>query len=158
MEAALDSRRNIVPVMFEGFDFGNPKIARRLTGKLALLKQYNALPLPATAKYFESAMDSLRKTYLNVPLDAVLHPASSRAVQFAEKQKATASSAPVVTESELVKEVWYERGLNAGAKWVVAGKNELSVAVRGCLFTGLVCAVVGGLLWILFYILLFQHM
>jgi hypothetical protein len=28
IEAALDSRRNIVPLMLEGFDFGTPAIAR----------------------------------------------------------------------------------------------------------------------------------
>src|SRR5271167_2876903 len=43
IEAALDSRRNIVPLMFESFDFGTPTIADQLTGKLAVLKQYNAM-------------------------------------------------------------------------------------------------------------------
>ena len=35
IEAALDSRRNIVPLMLEGFDFGTPSISNQLTGKLA---------------------------------------------------------------------------------------------------------------------------
>ena len=34
IEAALESRRNIVPLMLEGFDFGTPTIANQLTGKL----------------------------------------------------------------------------------------------------------------------------
>jgi hypothetical protein len=38
IEAALDNRRNIVPLMVEGFDFGTPSIASQLTGKLAPLK------------------------------------------------------------------------------------------------------------------------
>jgi hypothetical protein len=46
IEAALDSRRNIVPLILEGFDFGTPAIATRLTGKLAALKQYNGLSIP----------------------------------------------------------------------------------------------------------------
>ena len=35
IETALESERNIVPLMLEGFDFGTPTIARQLTGTLA---------------------------------------------------------------------------------------------------------------------------
>src|SRR6476619_7562018 len=35
IEAALDSKRNIVPLMLAGFDFGTRATARQLTGKLA---------------------------------------------------------------------------------------------------------------------------
>jgi hypothetical protein len=74
IEAAIDSRRNIVPVMLAGFDFGAPAIASQLTGKLAALKQYNGLPIPKGG-YFSPAMERLRK-FLSVSLDRVLHPAS----------------------------------------------------------------------------------
>ena len=43
IEAALDSHRNIVPLMLEGFDFSTPGISHQLTGKLAAIKSYNAL-------------------------------------------------------------------------------------------------------------------
>src|SRR5207253_3754505 len=43
IETALANQRNIVPLMLEGFDFGTPKIASQLTGKLAALKHYNGL-------------------------------------------------------------------------------------------------------------------
>src|ERR1035438_910827 len=76
-ETALDSQRNIVPLMLEGFDFGAPGIASGLTGTLAPLKHYNALRVPV--EYFEEAMHRLRDKYLNVPLTAVLHPASPSA-------------------------------------------------------------------------------
>src|SRR5208282_862828 len=46
IEAALDSKRNIVPLMLEGFDFGAFAIASQLTGKLEVLKRYNALTVP----------------------------------------------------------------------------------------------------------------
>jgi len=46
IETALDSRRNIVPLMLEGFDFSTPKISNQLTGALALLRRYNALSIP----------------------------------------------------------------------------------------------------------------
>jgi hypothetical protein len=42
IETALDSQRNIVPLILEGFDFGTPKISNQLTGTLALLKHYNS--------------------------------------------------------------------------------------------------------------------
>src|ERR1039458_4692170 len=65
IETALDSRRNIVPLMLEGFDFGSPKIASQLTGKLAELKRYNGLSIPPD--YFLEAMGRLRDRFLNVP-------------------------------------------------------------------------------------------
>ena len=79
IETALDVKRNIVPLMLEGFDFSTPAIATHLTGKLAALKDYNALPVPMA--YFAEAMERLRGKYLQVTLDAVLHPASNNAKQ-----------------------------------------------------------------------------
>src|SRR4051794_1916224 len=72
IEAALSNKRNIVPLMLEGFDFGTPKITEKLTGPLTLLKHYNGLTIPP--EYFLQSMERLRNTFLNVPLTAVLHP------------------------------------------------------------------------------------
>jgi hypothetical protein len=58
IEVAIDNERNIVPLMLEGFDFGAPAIAVQLTGKLATLKQYNALPIPTA--WASSAMCALK--------------------------------------------------------------------------------------------------
>ena len=55
IETALDNKRNIVPLMFEGFEFGSPQIASQFTGKLAALKNYNGLRIPP--EYFLEAMD-----------------------------------------------------------------------------------------------------
>jgi hypothetical protein len=38
IETAIDEKRNIVPLFFDGFDFGSPSIAKYLTGKLSMLK------------------------------------------------------------------------------------------------------------------------
>jgi len=107
IETALDSRRNIVPLMLEGFDFGSPTIASQLTGTLSPLKAYNALNIPSD--YFEEGMVRLRSKYLSVPLDSVLHPASLSARQAATEQKAAAASAPAVVEVELTAQQWFER-------------------------------------------------
>jgi hypothetical protein len=96
IETALDSQRNIVPLMLDGFEFG---AVDQLTGMLVTLQHYNGLRVPVD--YFSEAMVRLCEKYLNVPLEAVLHPASPTAQQAAETQQAAAVSAPAVTEKEL---------------------------------------------------------
>src|SRR5262245_54648590 len=91
IEAALDNRRNIVPLMLEGSDFGKPPVAGQLTGKLGALKKYNGISIPAG--FFQEAMERLRNRFLNVPVDAVLHSASDSAQQAATKQKDKAAMA-----------------------------------------------------------------
>ena len=86
IETAIETRRNIIPLMFDGFDFGK-SIANQLTGDLATLKSYNGLQV--TGAYFTEAMNRLREQYLNVPLEMVLHPASTSTQEDAEVQKAT---------------------------------------------------------------------
>ncbi len=88
-----------------------PSIAKHLTGTLAPLKLYNALEVPRG--YFDAAMDRLRANYLNVSLNAVLHPASHLASQAAKDQQAAAATAPVVQERELTAEEWFESGIQA---------------------------------------------
>ena len=111
IETALSIQRNIVPLMLESFDFGAPGIARQLSGTLAALKSYNALRVPA--EYFDEAMERLRTKFLNVPVEAVLHPASPLARQAAKVEQSAASAAPTVTEKELTAQEWFERGVNA---------------------------------------------
>jgi tetratricopeptide (TPR) repeat protein len=111
IETALDSKRNTIPLMMEGFDFGTPKIASQLTGKLAALKHYNGLSIPP--EYFMEAMEKLRNKFLNVPLAAIMHPASRSAQQAATEQKAAAGAAPPVKEKELTAQQWFERGIVA---------------------------------------------
>jgi tetratricopeptide (TPR) repeat protein len=111
IETALDSRRNIVPLMLESFDLGSPKIASQLTGKLAALKRYNGMSIPP--EYFLEAMGRLREKFLNVPLAAVLHPASPSAQMAATEQKTAADAAPPVQEKELTAQQWNEKGFEA---------------------------------------------
>jgi tetratricopeptide (TPR) repeat protein len=111
IETALTTKRNIVPIMLEGFNFDTPGIGAQLTGSLAELKQYNALRIPVD--YFGEAMERLREKFLNVPLDAVLHPTSRPANLAAEVQQAAAQTAEVVSKEELTSQEWYERGCEA---------------------------------------------
>ncbi len=107
IETALSIQRNVVPIALEGFDFHTPQIAGQLSGALAALSRYNALAVPA--EYFDEAMQRLREKYLNVALDAVLHPASPAAQEAAEKQRAAAAA--VVQQIERDAPGSFERGL-----------------------------------------------
>ncbi|HEY1987164.1 MAG TPA: tetratricopeptide repeat protein [Terracidiphilus sp.] len=75
IETALETGRNIIPLQLDGFDFAT--VERQLTGSLARLKQYNAPRIHTD--FFDEGMDRLRTQFLNVPLSAVLHPASAPA-------------------------------------------------------------------------------
>ncbi|HZD32107.1 MAG TPA: toll/interleukin-1 receptor domain-containing protein [Candidatus Angelobacter sp.] len=110
IEAALDARRNIVPLMLEGFDFDTPSIAQQLTGKLALLRKFNALTV--SVEYFDAAMEKLRR-FLNVALETVVQPTSLAAASAATESRAAVAEAPAVAESELTAQQWFERGINA---------------------------------------------
>jgi tetratricopeptide (TPR) repeat protein len=111
IETALEARRNIVPLMLEGFDYKTPSIESQLTGKLSVLKRYNALPVPV--EFFLEAMSRLREKRLNVALESVPRPASAPAQQAAEAQQAIASAAPEVGKAELTAQDWFERGFDA---------------------------------------------
>jgi tetratricopeptide (TPR) repeat protein len=111
IEMALDLKRNIVPLMLEGFSFKSRSIARQLTGKLALLSRYNALPVPI--EYFDEAMKRLRDERLNVALDAVLHPPSVVAQQAALAEQAAVRAAPAITAQQLTAQEVYERGCDS---------------------------------------------
>jgi tetratricopeptide (TPR) repeat protein len=113
IETAMEARRNVVPVMLDGFDFEAPSNASRLTGQLSALKDYNALRV--YAEYFVAAMDRLRGDFLNVPLESVAHPASlsAPARRAAEAQQAAAGAAPAVGQEELTAQTWFEKGFNA---------------------------------------------
>lgn len=91
IETAMDEKRNIVPLMFEGFDLGSKSATKALTGKLEKLKKYNGLRMHS--EYFFEGMNRLREQYLNVSLDAIAHPTSSATKKITEKHQIEASKA-----------------------------------------------------------------
>jgi tetratricopeptide (TPR) repeat protein len=111
VETALKLKRNIVPLMLEGFKFNTPSIAGQLTGKMQALKKYNALWVPA--EFFGAAMKKLREEYLNVALDAVPHPATHIARQAARAEQAAVKAAPAVKLKELTAQQWFEKAFKA---------------------------------------------
>jgi tetratricopeptide (TPR) repeat protein len=108
IETAMDEKRNIVPLMLESFDFGSPSTIKALTGKLEKLKKYNGLRLHS--EYFFEGMERLRKQYLSVSSDTVIHPISEEAKPVVDKHQIAASEAASVEKIELNAQEWFERG------------------------------------------------
>ncbi len=111
IETAIEYKRNIIPLILEGFDFGNPEAQKALTGKLALLKNYNGLKI--YSEYFDEGMARLRYRYLNIALEAVLHPVSPGVQQATKNQQEEASKAEPVKQKELNAFEWFEKGYRA---------------------------------------------
>ena len=109
IEMAMDEKRNIVPLMMEGFDFGSSKAKEALTGKLAILSSFNGLKL--VSEYFFEGMEKLRKRYLSIALEDVLLPDLSAEIQEdTEEELAKVNEEPTVEEKSRTAEEWFERG------------------------------------------------
>jgi tetratricopeptide (TPR) repeat protein len=122
IETALDEKRNIIPLFLENFSFGSPSISKILTGKLAQLKSYNGLNVHTD--YFQEAMERLCTRFLDVPLDAVLHPVPHAVQEIVEGQKVAANKAAQVKQEELTAQEWFEKG------FVFQEANNLDEAIR----------------------------
>jgi hypothetical protein len=101
IEEAMRLKRNIVPLMFEDFDFRAAD--KYLVGEwLPLLKSYNGLRFPSD--FFDEAMERLRTRFLNVPLELVLHPTTQQAAP-----PVVPAQSPAVTAEQLSAEEYFER-------------------------------------------------
>ena len=111
IELAIENRRNIVPVMLEGFDFGASETKKYLTGSLELLCKYNGLTL--SAEYFRSGMQRLYTQFLNIPLSEMLIPVSPKVQKEVQEQQKAITSAQPVSGKTLTAWEWFERAFQA---------------------------------------------
>jgi len=102
IETAIDEKRNIIPLLFDGFNFGSPNVAEKLTGKLSAIRRYNGLDIPSG--YFIEAMEKLSSRYLNVPLDAVIHPVSTEVRKLVKEEQIAVNKA-IAQKWEDIKEL-----------------------------------------------------
>ena len=109
VEYAMEIKRNIVPLMFDGFDFGTSPLVPKLTGRLAFLKEYQAQRVPYD--FFDEAMERVRTRFLARPVDAVLHPISVQTGVVAQQQQHVTRGQPTVTGEQLRAEERLERGI-----------------------------------------------
>jgi len=101
IETAIDEKRNIIPLCFDGFDFGSSSVTEKLTGKLSTLNRYNGLEIPLG--YFMEAMKRLCDRFLNVQLNAVLRPVSTEVGKVVKEEQVAVYKA--LGEREDVKEL-----------------------------------------------------
>jgi len=87
----MDQKRNIIPLFFKGFEFENSSVSEKLSGKLKDISRYNGLNVHED--YFRAAMDRLSDIFLNVPLEMVLHPVSTKVRRKVKEEKAAAEKA-----------------------------------------------------------------
>ncbi|MCU0496043.1 MAG: tetratricopeptide repeat protein [Anaerolineae bacterium] len=105
IEHAIDLRRNIVPLMFDNFEYST--VTQYLTGKLSVLPSYNAIRV--YTDYFDEAMERLRERFLRVPLEVVLHPTPPQENQSLQEKQHVAKSQPKVSTEDLEVERYIER-------------------------------------------------
>ncbi len=101
IETAVDEKRNIIPLFFDGFSFGAPGVAEKLSGKLSAINRYNGLEVPPG--YFLEAMERLKNRYLNIPLDAVIRPVPTQVRKVVQETQEAANWAVEEHKDDLQK-------------------------------------------------------
>ena len=105
IETAIDEKRNIVPLMFDGFDWRD--VDKYLVGKMSVLNGYNSLKIPS--EYFDEAMNRLRTRFLNIDVTAVIHPTPQADEAQVAQAVQNAVNQPAVTENQLSATEYAER-------------------------------------------------
>ncbi len=106
IEFALELRRNIVPVMVNGFRF--EEATAHLTGKLADLPNYSGVTL--YHEFFEEGMERLRKRFL-VLLEGEIQPAPPEDNTVVLRKLEQATEQPAPTDAELQAEEYFRQGV-----------------------------------------------
>ncbi len=119
IEHALETRRNIVPVMVNGFRFEDAEPF--LTGKLAELPRYNSVPL--YHEYFEEGMARLRERFLTPP-EGEIQPAPAEDAAVVQRKLEQAAEQPAPTEAELQAEEYFRQGV----QFYEEGRTEEALA------------------------------
>ncbi len=106
IEYAMEIRRNIIPVMVNGFRFEDA--APYLTGKLADLPSYSGVTL--YHEFFEEGMARLRERFLAQPEGQIL-PAPPEDEAIVRQKLEQVAQQPAPTEAELQAEEHFHRGV-----------------------------------------------
>ncbi|MCL4254780.1 MAG: tetratricopeptide repeat protein, partial [Anaerolineae bacterium] len=113
---AIQYQRNIVPVMFDGFDW-KQDIISKLPDVLKGLERFNALPVPSSLLYFQTAMELLHTKFLNKPVDVVIYPPARADVSLVTQKIEVATNQPAVTQDQLNADDYFERGNQYYQNW-----------------------------------------
>jgi TPR repeat protein len=91
IEEAMDAKRNLIPLLFNGFQFPQPFGDRSLVDVLSRLSRYQAIPVHDP--HFDADMRDLRERFLSRAIESVMHPPTQRALQVASEQRKAAEAA-----------------------------------------------------------------
>jgi TIR domain len=116
IEFALTTKRNVVPLMLESFNFTCADITDKLAkASLSHLADFNGIEV--IPRYFKDAMNQLRSLYLEIPLDVVLDapPVDDHGfvIQIQRKNERLFSLDTSSAESDLTALVFFEKGFTA---------------------------------------------
>ena len=113
---ALQLKKNIVPIMLDGFDFENAEVSNRLDDwGLAELKEYGCIRIHGDD--FFPKVKELRERYLTVATDSLLQPLSPIANQASADEKSAAEKAADVTLSQVTAQGYFERAFPRTNDW-----------------------------------------
>jgi tetratricopeptide (TPR) repeat protein len=120
IEHALTLRRNIVPLLVNGFNFKS--VEPYLSGNLLRLTRLNALEVPHS--YFDAAMERLRLRFLKQPVYGKVASISSAEATLIERKIAVVANTPRPTDQQLSAEQYFTNALSLQN----TGNNEQAIA------------------------------
>jgi hypothetical protein len=110
IELAFDTERNVIPMIFDGFDYAIAR-AKGYLASQQLLKLPETQSVPVYWEFFDAAVDRLAgANYLGRAVDVSSHKLDDSAQQQIESAKQELESQPAPTEDELTAEEYFERG------------------------------------------------
>lgn len=121
IETALDYERNIIPLMFLGFNYDSPTLKQYITGSLEGLRYWQTQLIPE--RLCDVAMERVHKRFLDIGVDVRRYPVSTEDVNLVARKQAAAKHQPTVSERHLVIEQYLERANNH----VAQGRYEQGV-------------------------------
>lgn len=124
IEYALETGRNVVPLLFNGFNFADYR--HILTGKLAALENQNAVRVPREEEFFDAAMTRLRDQFLqprpSIPVTPP-PPADNSAIM---RQIVLAAAEAEPTADELAREAEIQRREQHLNEWEAQLKSQVA--------------------------------
>lgn len=109
IERAIELKRNIVPLMFDGFNFSDAE--KYLSPRMNVLPSYNGQNVPD--EFFDEAMLKVRKK-IDIALEMILHPVMPQIAALVAEVQAETVATDAPTDAQREAEAWFERGFKSG--------------------------------------------
>lgn len=107
LETALDYERNIVPLLFMGFNYTSPSIEKYLEGPLNELRRYPSQLIQEG--FCDEAMERVHNRILSFPVDVPRHPTPLKERKIVAQRQERVAQLPEPSIRELSAEQCFER-------------------------------------------------